>query len=44
MDMNWKKSSENKPVGVIGIGSFGTAISNLLAEKTMCWFTPEMRQ
>ena len=33
MDMNWKKSSENKPVGVIGIGSFGTAISNLLAEK-----------
>ena len=31
--MNWKKSSENKPVGVIGIGSFGTAISNLLAEK-----------
>jgi len=33
MDMNWKKSSENKPIGVIGIGSFGTAISNLLAEK-----------
>ena len=33
MGMNWEKSSENKPIGVIGIGSFGTAISNLLAEK-----------
>ncbi|SHN29382.1 glycerol-3-phosphate dehydrogenase (NAD(P)+) [Cyclobacterium lianum] len=33
MGMSWKKSSEARPVGVIGIGSFGAAIANLLAEK-----------
>ena len=27
------KSSSKKPIGVIGAGSFGTAVSNLLAEK-----------
>src|SRR5690606_37842937 len=27
------RNSSNKPVGVIGVGSFGTAIANLLAEK-----------
>ncbi|MBS9523940.1 NAD(P)H-dependent glycerol-3-phosphate dehydrogenase [Litoribacter ruber] len=27
-------SRSNKPVGVIGIGSFGTAIANMLAEKS----------
>ncbi|MDN3686441.1 NAD(P)H-dependent glycerol-3-phosphate dehydrogenase [Cyclobacterium jeungdonense] len=33
MDMNWKKSFDARPIGVIGIGSFGAAIANLLAEK-----------
>ena len=28
------RNSSNKPVGVIGVGSFGTAIANLLAEKS----------
>ena len=28
------KSSYNKPVGVIGAGSFGTAIANILAINT----------
>lgn len=34
--MSSKNSSNNtdKPVGVIGIGSFGTAIANILAEKS----------
>ncbi|MBD8490196.1 NAD(P)-dependent glycerol-3-phosphate dehydrogenase [Echinicola sp. CAU 1574] len=34
--MTLKSSSNNfdKPVGVIGIGSFGTAIANILAEKS----------
>ncbi|MFC4872734.1 NAD(P)H-dependent glycerol-3-phosphate dehydrogenase [Negadavirga shengliensis] len=31
--MNLKKSYRNKPVGVIGVGSFGAAIANLLSEK-----------
>nr|WP_154858798.1 NAD(P)H-dependent glycerol-3-phosphate dehydrogenase [Cyclobacterium xiamenense] len=33
MDMNWTKSFKTRPIGVIGIGSFGAAIANLLAEK-----------
>src|SRR5690606_20736032 len=32
MVMPWRNYS-NKPVGVIGVGSFGAAIANLLAEK-----------
>lgn len=28
------KSTSNNPVGVIGAGSFGTAVANILAEKT----------
>jgi len=33
MAMTSKNSFKKKPVGVIGIGSFGTAIANMLAEK-----------
>ncbi len=28
------KNTSEKPIGVIGAGSFGTAVSNILAEKT----------
>src|SRR5690606_12675911 len=31
--MNSRNSFNGKPVGVIGIGSFGTVIANILAEK-----------
>src|SRR5690554_3606718 len=31
--MTWRNSLNNKPVGVIGIGSFGAVIANILAEK-----------
>lgn len=31
--MSWRSYSKDKPVGVIGMGSFGIAIANLLAEK-----------
>ncbi|WP_194776533.1 NAD(P)H-dependent glycerol-3-phosphate dehydrogenase [Pararhodonellum marinum] len=31
--MTSKNSSSDKPVGVIGVGSFGTVIANMLAEK-----------
>lgn len=31
--MNSKSSSNNKPVGVLGVGSFGAVIANILAEK-----------
>ena len=31
--MNWKTKSNNNPYGVIGAGSFGTAIANILAEN-----------
>ena len=31
--MTYKNASKNKPVGVIGTGSFGTAVANLLAEN-----------
>lgn len=31
--MNLRNSLNNKPVGVIGIGSFGAVIANILAEK-----------
>jgi glycerol-3-phosphate dehydrogenase (NAD(P)+) len=34
MDMALKNSSKEKPVGVVGMGSFGTAIANMLAEKS----------
>ncbi|GAB2624099.1 NAD(P)H-dependent glycerol-3-phosphate dehydrogenase [Belliella aquatica] len=33
MDMTSKNSSKNKSIGVVGMGSFGTAIANMLAEK-----------
>lgn len=33
MVMNLRNSSNNKSIGVIGIGSFGTVIANILAEK-----------
>ncbi|MGY6560395.1 MAG: NAD(P)H-dependent glycerol-3-phosphate dehydrogenase [Nitritalea sp.] len=32
--MNSTSSSKSKPIGVIGMGSFGTAIANNLAERT----------
>lgn len=32
--MALKNSSKEKPVGVVGMGSFGTAIANMLAEKS----------
>lgn len=32
--MSSRSSSENKPVGVIGAGNFGTAIANLLARQS----------
>lgn len=32
--MDLKNSSETKPIGVIGIGSFGAAIANILAAKS----------
>ncbi|MDX5338979.1 MAG: NAD(P)H-dependent glycerol-3-phosphate dehydrogenase [Cyclobacteriaceae bacterium] len=31
--MPWKNSSKPKQVGVVGVGSFGAAIANMLAEK-----------
>ena len=31
--MSLKNSSHEKPVGILGIGSFGTSIANILAEK-----------
>ena len=31
--MALKNSSKSQPIGVIGVGSFGTAIANMLAEK-----------
>jgi glycerol-3-phosphate dehydrogenase (NAD(P)+) len=31
--MALKNSSKAQPIGVIGVGSFGTAIANMLAEK-----------
>lgn len=34
MAMDSKTSSNKKPVGVIGAGSFGSAIANILAEKS----------
>jgi glycerol-3-phosphate dehydrogenase (NAD(P)+) len=34
MDMTLKNSSKEKSIGVVGMGSFGTAISNILAEKS----------
>ena len=33
MDMALRNSSEPKKIGVVGVGSFGTAIANMLAEK-----------
>jgi len=33
MDMTSKSSSKEKAIGVVGMGSFGTAIANMLAEK-----------
>ena len=33
MGMALKNSSKSQPIGVIGVGSFGTAIANMLAEK-----------
>lgn len=33
MGMALKNSSKSRPIGVIGVGSFGTAIANILAEK-----------
>ena len=33
MGMALKNSSKPRPIGVIGVGSFGTAIANMLAEK-----------
>src|SRR5690606_32539875 len=34
MDMALKNSSKSKKIGVVGVGSFGTAIANMLAEKS----------
>jgi len=34
MDMTSKNSSKDKAVGVVGMGSFGTAIANILSEKS----------
>ena len=31
--MALKNSSKPSPIGVVGVGSFGTAIANMLAEK-----------
>ncbi len=31
--MDLKNTSNSKPIGVVGAGSFGTAVSNILAEK-----------
>ena len=31
--MAYKNTSDKAPVGVIGAGSFGTAVANLLAEN-----------
>jgi len=31
--MDSKNSSNEKVIGVVGVGSFGTAIANMLAEK-----------
>jgi glycerol-3-phosphate dehydrogenase (NAD(P)+) len=33
MDMALKNSSKRKKIGVVGVGSFGTAIANMLADK-----------
>lgn len=33
MDMTSRNSSKNKSIGVVGMGSFGTAIANILASK-----------
>mgnify|MGYP005750461373 FL=1 len=31
--MPWRNSSKSKQIGVVGVGSFGAAIANMLAEK-----------
>lgn len=38
MDMASKSTSKQKPVGVIGAGSFGTAMANILAEQSPVLF------
>jgi glycerol-3-phosphate dehydrogenase len=39
MAMAYKNTSDKAPVGVIGAGSFGTAVANLLAEKTAKYYS-----
>src|SRR5690606_19056808 len=35
--MTLRSSSDDKPVGVIGAGNFGTAVANLLAPRRKVW-------